>query len=102
MNISNLLVALSIEGGKFLAGWGSDGFLKITVEPLPTSSGLVGEPITRVDSSSFVCSLVLGVESGQSSSKASRDAVLVIESNGFLQCSIGKRVTVSQIFGDYP
>lgn len=99
VDVTDLLVALSVKGKQALTGWGTESLLKVRVQATPPGHRFLGDTVVGIDILGLLGRLVFAVEVGQSVGETAGDAVLVVESDGALDGVIANHVTLSQILG---
>ena len=97
VHITNLLVALGVEGMETLTGGRAKGFLEVRIQATPTGLDLLRDTVVGIDILRLLGRLVLAVEVGQSVGEAIGDTVLAVESEGALDGLVTDHVTLSQI-----
>ena len=99
VDVTDLLVALRVKCKETLTGGGAEGLLEVRVQALPPGLDLLRDPVVGIDALGLLGRLVLVVEVGESVGEAAGDAVLVVESDGFLDGLVADHVPLRQILG---
>ena len=100
VNISDLLVALRIEGYEFLASRRAQCFLEVRIEASPSRSCLISDTVALIKVLSAISRLVLCVKLREGVGEAVGYAVLVVKGNGTLDRGVANRVAVGEVLGN--
>lgn len=97
MHITDLLVALGVEGMETLTRGSAKGFLEVRVQATPTGLDLLRNTVVGINVLRLLGRFVFAVEVGQSAGEAIGDAVLAVESESTLDGLITDHVALGQI-----
>ena len=84
VDVSNLLIALCVDGPDALASGCTHGFLEVAVQAVPRTGCTIADAVCLIHGLGAVGGLVFAVEVGEGLGEAVAEAMFVVECDGGL------------------
>ncbi len=97
VNVTDLLIALSVEGCKFLTGRGTEGLLEIRAQLHPAGLDSLGDTVVGIHILGLLGGVIFAIKILESIGETLGDTVLLVQSEGTLDGLVTDRVAVRQI-----